>query len=306
MAVSGEYHGAGILLVEKTGSHYPCVAGSWISASAAAGMVVGGLAAFCISLPFTPAWGWRVPFLAGGLSCFIGLWFRNQLTETKIKTEQSLPLTNIFKYKKSLFFTMAMAAFTGVYVYIGNMYIVVFLKQYVQLPTHHATFFAIFGEIIVAFCIPLMAYVADITNPYRQYCRGLALIAVFSPCLFLLAASGNYLYISFAMLLYGVLNGIVCGPMVKILCDQFPPTIRYTGIALAWSLSAAVFSGTAPLVAQYLSSQLHWMLGPSLYVSLIALLTLIITKLTVNSANASLESTEPTPLKINKLTIIKL
>jgi len=60
--------------------------------------------------------------------------------------------------------------------------------------------------------------------------------------------------------------------MVKILYDQFPATLRYTGISFAWSISAAIFSGTAPMVAQMLTTH-TWLLGPSLYVSLIAIIT---------------------------------
>ena len=53
MAVSGEYHGAGIFLTEQAGKKHPCLAGSWISASAAAGVVVGCLAALVINQPST-------------------------------------------------------------------------------------------------------------------------------------------------------------------------------------------------------------------------------------------------------------
>ncbi|HRE30845.1 MAG TPA: MFS transporter, partial [Candidatus Berkiella sp.] len=78
LAISGEYNGAGIFLVEKSSSN-PCLAGSWVSASAAAGMVVGGVAALLVNHPLAPLWAWRVPFLLGGLSCFLGLMCRNRL-----------------------------------------------------------------------------------------------------------------------------------------------------------------------------------------------------------------------------------
>lgn len=283
IAISGEYNGAGIFLVEKAGQNYPALAGSWISASAAAGMVVGGIAAFATSLPNAPLWAWRVPFLLGGVSCFVGFWLRKKVSESiylhhpKTTMKKVLPLVQVFKqYKKSMILAAAIAAFTGIYVYIGNIYIVVFLKQQVHLPVHHATFFAIFGEIIVALLIPLMAFVADRTDAYRQYRYGLLLVAVGSPCIFLMCMTGIYANIAMAMMIYGVLNAIVCGPMVKIMYDQFPSALRYTGISFAWSISAALFAGTAPMVAQYLSAQCEWVLGPSFYVSVVALVTYIV------------------------------
>lgn len=309
IAISGEYNGAGIFLIEKHQANTPCLASSWISASAAGGMVLGGIAAFCVSQPHAPDWAWRIPFLLGGLSCFIGLWFRCKVdgacaVVTKEKSSQ-IPLLEVLKhYKKSFLIIAAIAAFTGVFVYITNIYIVVFLKQFAKLPTHHATFFAIFGEAIVMIMIPLMAWVADKTDACRQYRMGLIGVAIFSPVIFILAGTGHYFLITLSMIIYGILNGVVSGPMVKILCDQFPPSMRYTGISFAWSLSAAIFSGTAPLVAQSLATHCEWSLGPSFYVSLIALLTYFIYQYIPSSKVACAPSVSElkSPYSLKKLT----
>lgn len=278
LAISGEYNGAGILLIEKNTTHYPCTTSSWISASAAAGMVCGGIAAFITSHPLAPTWAWRIPFLLGGLSCLLGYIARRNLQESlACQHSQRMPLLAVFKdHKQALLITAAISAFTGIYVYIANIYIVTFLKHAVDLPTHHATFFAIFGEIIVVIMIPIMAYRADRTDPYQQYSKGLLWVALLTPCIFMLCLTGNYAIITLAMAIYGVLNGIVSGPMIKILCDQFPMEFRYTGMAFGWNASAAIFSGTALMAAQYLSITQGWILGPALYVSIVALMTFLI------------------------------
>ncbi len=238
-------------------------------------MVLGGIAAFITSLPSSPQWAWRVPFLLGGLSCFLGFWLRSHIVENVPAAKKTfIPFLEIFKAnKRSLLIVAAIAAFTGVFVYIGNIYIVAFLKQQVKLPTHHCTFFAIFGELIVAILIPVMAYLADKTDAYRQYRIGLLLVALCSPFIFLLCGSGHYGLITLGMIIFGVLDALVCGPMVKILFDQFPKNLRYTGVSFAWSVSAALFGGTAPLVAQFVTTRFDWLLGPSFYVSFMALVT---------------------------------
>ena len=280
LAISGEYNGAGILVIEKNPKNAPCLLSSWISASAAAGMVLGGLAAFLASHPLAPIWSWRVPFLIGGLSCLVSYFARQNLPESLQKQTQSLssPFIEVLKkHPVALVKTGAIAAFTGIYVYICNIYIVAFLKNYALLPIHHATFFAILGEIIVAVMIPIMAYRADRADPYQQYQKGLLLVALFTPSIFLLCLTGHYGFITLAMILYGILNGVVCGPLVKILCDQFPTHLRYTGISFGWNAGAALFAGTALIVAEFLTSK-GWLLGPGLYVSLIAILTYLILK----------------------------
>lgn len=276
LAVAGEYNGAGIFAIENA-QKYPALAGSWIGASAALGMVIGGLGAFLISLT-TLSYAWRIPFLMGGLSCLLSFWLRrNTLAEQPVTTRQKMPILAIFNHHKRGFLTVcAIAAFTGIYVYIGNIYIVVFLKNIANLPTQHATLFAIWGEIIVMIFIPIMGYLSDKYDVYKQYRMGLIGVALCSPFIFQMSATGHYGLIMIAMALYGVLNGIVCGPMFKILFDQFPHHLRYTGISFAWSLSAAIFSGTAPAMAQFLTNYLNWALAPSLYLSCIALITYIV------------------------------
>lgn len=283
IAISGEYNGAGIFLVEQAKDHFPCLASSWVSASAALGMVLGGIAAFSVSYPGMPEWAWRVPFLLGGLSCILGFWLRLKISESFSPTKPTpgtkpaLPLQIVIQQKKqSMLFTGAIAAFTGVFVYICNVYIVVYLHQNIGLPPHHASFFAIFGETLVAVLIPFMGLLADYTCPYRQYQRGLIGVALLCPVIFMLCATGYYGAIFMAMGIYGILNALLCGPLMKLLTDQFPMHLRYTGISVAWSLSAALFSGTAPMVAQWLNTTCKLPLAPSLYVSLFAIMTYII------------------------------
>lgn len=284
IAISGEYNGAGIFLTEKAEANKQCLTGSWVSAAAAWGMVAGGIAGYLISLPGAPSWSWRLPFLLGGVICILAFRIRYRLSESALFVDSkarkaTLPLLeSIKKHKRALVFTGAIAAFTGIYVYTANIYIVVFLKQQVHLPTHHATFFAIFGEILVALLTPFWGFVADKTDPYKLYRLGLILVIVFCPFMFILAYTGNYAAILLAMILYGVSNAILCGPMVKILFDQFPPDLRYTGVSFGWSVSAAIFSGTAPLVAELLTNKMNWILGPSFYVCLFALITFIFSK----------------------------
>lgn len=286
VAISGEFQGAGIFLVEKSKNHLPSFTSSWISASAALGMVLGGVAAFIVSYPGMPEWAWRVPFLLGGVSCLAGFWLRKRLQDVsmeapKAKTKTTLPLKMVFQQNKTgLLYTGAIAAFTGVFVYVCNVYIVVFLHQTVGLPQHHASFFAIFGETLVALFIPLMGYVADKTSPIKQYQLGLYGVIVFIPIMFMLCGTGHYAAITFAMVLYGIINGVLCGPMMKLIADQFPMHLRYTGASVGWSLSAAVFSGTAPIVATWLNKNCTLAFAPSLYVVAFACITLLIIKRT--------------------------
>lgn len=288
IAVSGEFHGAGIYLIEKIGEKRPCLAGCWVSSAAAFGMILGGLAAFLVTLPQAPSYAWRIPFLFGGICCLVALYFRSCMTESQIflQAKQTsspkasrLP-SNWYKHMKPMLSVAAMAAFTGIYVYILNIYVVAFLIQTIGLPSYHATFFAMFGETIVCLSIPLMAWIADRYHAERQYVLSLILIAISTPLLFLLLLTKNYYLIALAMIYYGLLNGMMCGPLFYLMVKQFPITSRYKEISFSWSVSAALFSGTAPLMAHYLLNQKQWLLGPAGYVSISAMVSIAVFWLT--------------------------
>lgn len=286
LAVSGEFNGAAIFLIEKDiHPNRPCLSGSWISAAAACGMVLGGLTAFGLSLSDNPN-AWRFGFYLGGISCFVGYFLRKKIAESevfisakKLSPLKQAPLVLALKHHGSgLIFTAAIAAFTGIFVYIGNVFVVVFLQQHTSIPPQQAPFFAIIGEIVVMLGIPLAALWADRhKQALKQYQISLVLISLYTPIMFWLILSSNKLLILIAMLGYGVCNALMCGPIMKLIFDRFPVQIRYSSISFAWSISAAIFSGTAPLLAQYLIHKWQFNLGPSFYVALMGIVTLILT-----------------------------
>jgi len=51
-----------------------------------------------------------------------------------------------------------------------------------------------------------------------------------------------------AVLLAGAAVGLIAGPGPAMLSEMFPTTVRYTGLGLSYSLSNAVFAGSAGLI----------------------------------------------------------
>lgn len=281
ISVGGEYNGAGIFLTEQFGGKHRCLSGSFTCMAAALGMVLGGLGAYCVKLPHMPEWAWRAPFLLGSLSCFVGLWLRRSFLERAQPPafkEPNLGFTLFLKkYSGNLLTIFSVAAFTGVFVYINNIYFVVFLTKQVGLLDHKATLVAMLGEMLVVILIPLFAWYADKTNPLKMYQFGLIMVVIFTPSLFWFAQQGDTLNLLVSQVIFAILNALTSAPLVYLLVHLFPAHLRYRSISMAYSLGAAIFGGTAPMVAQYLQAQYEWNWGifypPSLYVCFFALLT---------------------------------
>lgn len=83
-----------------------------------------------------------------------------------------------------------------------------------------------------------------------------------------------------AVLTAGAVVGLLAGPGPAMLAEMFPTRVRYTGLGLAYSLSNAVFSGSAGLIITGLIKQTGNIDIPAYYVvatslvSLFALMTL--------------------------------
>lgn len=264
IAVSGEFNGAAIYCIESS-KRYPTLMGAWISANAALGMVIGGLAALWIAQPNTPSWAWRCPFLLGGIIAMMGLVMRRRLGESDaFIQEDSTPNLTTSEYLKSCLYVGLCATFAGVFVYINNVYIVVYLVQQNLLNKTQAMQFAISSEGLSVLSILFWGYKAKQQDPRSMLYTGFTL-ALFSPLFFTLLHQTQF---GFCALLFALINGLTSAPMMKCLVDQFPTHYRYKGISFSWSVSVALFAGTAPVVAHHMVHQ--WQLSPGWYVALVA------------------------------------
>ena len=158
----------------------------------------------------------------------------------------------------------------------------VFLTKKVGLLVHEATLVAILGETLVALFIPVFAWYADKTSPIKLYQFGLMMVVIFTPSVFWLAQQGSLSFLLASQLVFALLNALISAPLVYMMVHLFPSEIRYRSISIAYSLGAALFGGTAPMVAQYLQTQYDWLWGtlytPSLYVCFFALVTYFVVK----------------------------
>ncbi|MBS2693624.1 MFS transporter, partial [Salmonella enterica subsp. enterica serovar 1,4,[5],12:i:-] len=108
-----------------------------------------------------------------------------------------------------------------------------------------------------------------------------AVILFTFPLLHLLQDAQSALWIKgLAVMIAGAVVGLLAGPGPAMLAEMFPTRVRYTGLGLAYSLSNAVFSGSAGLIITGLIKQTGNIDIPAYYVvatsvvSLFALMTL--------------------------------
>jgi MFS family permease len=68
-------------------------------------------------------------------------------------------------------------------------------------------------------------------------------------------ALGNALVIMAALILLMALSGATYGPVAALLCEMFPPRIRYSSMSIPYHIGTGYFGGFLPLIAGYIAAR---------------------------------------------------
>jgi metabolite-proton symporter len=226
--------------------------------------------------------GWRIPFIASALLVFVGLYVRLKITETPefVKVIENnerikIPVKEVLvKHTRVLVLGTLVAVTTFLLFYLMT----VFALSWGTSALHYARASFLSAQMIAmlffAAAIPLSAVIAD------RYGRGNMLI-IASICIIIfglffsvLFSAGSWPLIVSFLSIGLFLMGLTYGPMGTALAEIFPPTVRYTGASLAFTLAGILGASLAP----YLGTKLAKTYGlpyVGYYLSITAALTLV-------------------------------
>lgn len=290
LSAGGEFGGAVSIMTEFAPRTKRGLYGAWQSFTVALGLLTGaGLAAVLATVLSEAAlndWGWRVPFLLALPLGLVALWLRLRLEETpnfaRVQQAEQLPPADRAEVAKAI--ALGIGRLMG-WSAAGYTFLVV-MPSYLQ-----ATLNASFQQALVAtvlanlgFAVSILpaGWLSDRIGRRPVMVAGAALVVVLAlPLMNLLqdkeASNGTK---GVAVFLAGAVVGLMAGPGPAMLSEMFPTRARYTGLGLAYSLSNAVFSGSAGLIITELIKRTDNVDIPAYYVmvtcavSVFALLTL--------------------------------
>lgn len=285
-AVASELLGASVFLIEHSHKQNQILAGSFPGLAAGLGITIGGMAGIYVTHS-DQTWAWRVPFLLGGISCYIGLYLRQKITESPlfldVYTKNQLHKIPLLQLLKGFWIPITKTATTGVFVatmvYVCNLYYATYLIDIGKLSSQNALLITTIGELLVVIFFPFSAVFATRWGSKGCMRLGLLLCILSGPIIFMLGKTGNLTFAFLGQLIYALLDAMITAPMFKWMYDQFPTSIRVTGISVSWNLAVALLGGTSPLIVQYLVNQLSWDNAPGFYVSFSAFVMLIVMNL---------------------------
>jgi MHS family proline/betaine transporter-like MFS transporter len=271
-SAGGEWGGSTAFIVEWAPTDRRGFFGSFQQSSVATGLLLGsGVAALTntlLSAADVESWGWRIPFLLGGLILPVGIYMRSRIGETPVyqrsreDTGPADPTSAVVLAARAFGFTILWT----VSYYIMLSYMPTFTQKYAHLGRAEALWSNTIGLLVLVVAVPLMGYISDRygRKPLLLACC-LSFIILPYPLFQLMLSGAGLGTIVAVQILFGLMIALFSGPGPAAIAEIFPTRVRSTSMSTGYSLAVAIFGGFAPYIATKLIEMTGSPISPTYY-----------------------------------------
>lgn len=290
LAVGGEWGGAALMSVESAPEKHKTFYGGFTQLGNPAGaLLASGIFALMSRFgdDFILNGGWRIPFLLSIVLIGVGIWVRYRVEETEVfekKVEgrkQAMPLAFAIRvnWKPILLGIGLLPISTGGY-YLATTFATAYaVGEPIKLDESvilDAMTIASFVEFLVT--LPV-AWLGDKWGRKTVMYIGLVTsVLVFAPFLLLMPGRIEPVIFLFASLIRVTMSATYA-PLATILTQMFRPQARYTSVALAYGVGAAIWAGFSPWFATQLVAWTGSIWSVIALFTAMAILAMVCTKL---------------------------
>jgi len=281
-ATGGEYASSTAYLVEGADEHKQTYFGSWQLFGQCFAVI---LASFISSLIFklpsasVDSWGWRIAFAVGLIICPVGIWIRNNLSESEEFTAEVQ--SSVTKKHREAFdmgriikgFGLIISGTVSFYVLLINM--PAFASKQLGMPVETVLHVQLGVVIVMAILIPLLGKLGDRVGRKRLFIVStFAYFVLVMPLFKWLVVAPQTDHLLVMQLLLGLCLAGQFATMPTMLTLLFPVRNRATSLSISYNLATMTFGGFSPLIVTWLSHQ--WgVIAPGYYMFIVAALSLV-------------------------------
>lgn len=284
-AAGGEWGGSTAFIVEWAPARRRGLYGSLQQSSVAAGLLLGsGTAALCSTL-LTPeameSWGWRVPFLLGGLLAPVGVYIRRNIDETPaFEAAREANASDPAGTEPPVLLAARALGFAVIWTvayYIMLSYMPTFTQKYAGLSRSEALWSNTVGLVVLVCAVPLFGWLSDRVGrkPLLLACC-LSFAVLCYPLFGLMLSHPSWGLVVAIQVLFAIMIATFSGPGPAAIAEIFPTRLRSTWMSAGYSLAVALFGGFAPFIATWLIARSGSPIAPTWYVIAAALVSMVV------------------------------
>jgi metabolite-proton symporter len=266
LSLGGEYGGAVLMAIEHSPPGRRGFYGSWVQMGVPVGLILGNL----VFLAFAPMsddsflqWGWRVPFLIGGVFVVFGLFIRLRLQESpafqhakEAEGVVKLPIAVVLReYPKEVALTGGAYLAIGVTFYVSTVFGLSYGAQQLGYSRNAMLAMVLASMVAVLGALPFFGHLSDRLGRKPVFLGGVIAMGVLVFPWFWALNSQR-----FGLALVGYVAICVAfagsyGPLAAFFAEAFESRVRYSGISFGYTLGTVASSAVAPIVAAWLLVQ---------------------------------------------------
>lgn len=277
IGLGGEYAGASLITIEHAPRSKRGFWGSLPQAASPGGLLLAAGAFGLVSLlPHAQflAWGWRIPFLLSVLMLLVGLVVRFGVTESPEFSRRRKPrhdeAPGVALWRTHRFNVMLATGARLVETVSGNLiksFGLTYATLQLKLPQETALTALMATAVVGGLATPLYGTLGDRLGQPRVYMIGGVLVAVLAfPFFILLNGRSTATTWAAFVLCYNLGPTLLLSVQPALFTRMFEPGVRYTGMSVAYQVSA-IAGGFTPLCALWLlrrSNGMPWLVAASL------------------------------------------
>ncbi|WJW79780.1 MFS transporter [Bartonella sp. TP] len=261
LSAGGQYGSIAAYISEASVKGRRCFFSSFQAMTLVSGMLIASLVVYLLSTSLPEAamrnWGWRIPFLLGGLVSILAFISQSYLHETvkiedKTQKETGNIVTLFTTYKKTFLLVSGFTAAGSLTFYTFTTYMRTYLFTTSDFSKSTAQAIVTGALFVYMICLPLFGWLGDKigTRACLRIWTILSIITII-PLLNIIGRTHNSM-IAFACIvsllwissLYYAVSNIVKAEM-------YPRSIRALGVNVSHAVANALFGGSASMVALY-------------------------------------------------------
>ncbi len=215
------------------------------------GMLINLFIVHYLSVEQINNFGWRIPFVLGGLLCFVGYLIRRELHETtefkRIKQHTAAPFIEVLKnHFGKVIVGVGLVSIMATPIILLIIFMPAYLTKLAHVPAKIASDAVLCASIVSVISIYVMGILANKYNLYKLMRNSLVLILPAAAiCYYLISQHSNLI---FALVLFAIFQGFLVVLPSIVLSYLFPVNVRLTGVALAYNISFVLFGGLTPII----------------------------------------------------------